>query len=93
MQLWIFRARTVTVPFLSFTLAPSDSRMRAMNRVSLRSGTPWMTHGSLVNNAAAMMGNEAFLLPLIEELVVRVDWDNGAVVVRDITPYVVTDED
>jgi ribosomal 30S subunit maturation factor RimM len=34
-----------------------------------------------------------FLLPLIEELVVRVDWDNGAVVVRDITPYVVTDED
>jgi len=34
-----------------------------------------------------------FLLPLIEELVVRVDWDKGTVVVRDITPFVVTDED
>ncbi|MBI5095795.1 MAG: hypothetical protein HZB26_25605 [Candidatus Hydrogenedentes bacterium] len=34
-----------------------------------------------------------FLLPLIEELVARVDWEQGKVVVRDITPYVVTDED
>jgi hypothetical protein len=39
--------------------------MRAMKRVSLKSGTPRMTHGSLVSNAAAMMGSAAFLLPLM----------------------------
>ena len=33
------------------------------------------------------------LLPLIAELVARVDWDANAVTVRDIAPYVVTDED
>jgi hypothetical protein len=36
-----------------------------MNRVSLKSGTRRMTHGSSVNSVAAMMGSAAFLLPLI----------------------------
>ena len=36
-----------------------------MNRVSLKSGTRRMTHGSSVSSVAAMMGNAAFLLPLM----------------------------
>ncbi len=36
-----------------------------MNRVSLKSGTRRMTHGSSVSSAAAMMGSAAFLLPLM----------------------------
>ena len=36
-----------------------------MNRVSLKSGTRRMTHGSPVSSAAAMMGSAAFLLPLM----------------------------
>jgi hypothetical protein len=36
-----------------------------MNRVSLKSGTPRMTHGSSVSSVAAMMGSAAFLLPLM----------------------------
>jgi hypothetical protein len=36
-----------------------------MKRVSLKSGTRRMTHGSPVNSAAAMMGSAAFLLPLM----------------------------
>ena len=36
-----------------------------MNRVSLKSGTRRMTHGSSVSSAAAMTGSAAFLLPLI----------------------------
>jgi hypothetical protein len=36
-----------------------------MNRVSLKSGTRRMTHGSSVSNVAAMIGSAAFLLPLM----------------------------
>ena len=53
------------VPRSNFTVAPSDSRICTMNRVSLKSGTRRMTHGSLVSSVAAMMGSAAFLLPLI----------------------------
>src|SRR5579862_8485012 len=53
------------MPPASFASAPSDSRIRAMKRVSLKSGTRRMTHGSPVSNVAAMMGRAAFLLPLM----------------------------
>jgi hypothetical protein len=36
-----------------------------MNRVSLKSGTRRMMHGSSVSSVAAMMGSAAFLLPLM----------------------------
>jgi hypothetical protein len=36
-----------------------------MNRVSLKSGTRRMTHGSSVRSVAANIGSAAFLLPLI----------------------------
>src|SRR2546430_8689717 len=39
--------------------------MSHMNWMSLRFGTPRMTHGSAVNNVAAMMGSAEFFDPLI----------------------------
>ena len=36
-----------------------------MNRVSLKSGTRLMTHGSSVSSVAAKIGSAAFLLPLM----------------------------
>ena len=53
------------MPFSNFAVAPSDSRIFTMNRVSLKSGTRRMTHGSSVSSVAAMMGSAAFLLPLM----------------------------
>jgi hypothetical protein len=42
-----------------------------MNRVSLKSGTRRMTHGSSVSSVAAMMGSAAFLLPLMVDFAVQ----------------------
>ena len=42
-------------------MAPSDSRIFTMNRVSLKSGTRRMTHGSSVSRVAAMMGKRGVL--------------------------------
>src|SRR5579885_2341290 len=60
-------ARTVTrwLAQSRWTRQPSWRRISAMLRTSSTSGTLSMTHSSVVKSVAAMMGNAAFLAPLV----------------------------